>query len=370
MPTPKQVHLGLSADPRTSIVALWRTQDDTTAATTMRYGEASPMEHSVDGLSFYYQEGFGNVGPTARMHQVHLCGLKADTTYHYQVGGQGTGGQESWSPEYTFRTAPDLTADPSAQVTIAVLGDTRDGYADWQHILTLAQASTPDVIFFTGDAVTFGQLQDEWDSYFDMGQDVLARVPMIFAEGNHETNATPFFSNVANPGDQLDFSIDYGAVHLTVLNDSPVVASTITGAAAAFLSSDLAAHASAPWKIFMHHQPMYSSSTGHGSNLTLRAAWAPIVDQYAVDLVVNGHDHDYERSKPLRANAVVPDGMGTVYIVSGSAGAPLYDNGSGFFTVTSEKTESFLILGARVGQLDVAAYRGDGTPLENFTLTK
>jgi hypothetical protein len=54
------------------------------------------------------------------------------------------------------------------------------------------------------------------------------------------------------------------------------------------------------WIIVQMHQCVASSSEGNGSDLALRAQWSPLFDEYQVDLVVNGHDHDYERSFPTR----------------------------------------------------------------------
>jgi Calcineurin-like phosphoesterase len=58
---------------------------------------------------------------------------------------------------------------------------------------------------------------------------------------------------------------------------------------------------SVDWIIVQMHQcPCSSSKTGNGSDAALRAAWVPLFDQYQVDLVLSGHDHDYERSLPTR----------------------------------------------------------------------
>jgi hypothetical protein len=55
------------------------------------------------------------------------------------------------------------------------------------------------------------------------------------------------------------------------------------------------------WIIVQMHQIACSSSaTGNGSDLGIRQAWLPLFDRYEVDLVLNGHDHDYERSFPCR----------------------------------------------------------------------
>jgi hypothetical protein len=49
----------------------------------------------------------------------------------------------------------------------------------------------------------------------------------------------------------------------------------------------------------MHQDALSSSKTGNGSDLGLRQAWLPLFERYGVDLVVCGHDHDYERSFPV-----------------------------------------------------------------------
>ncbi len=60
------------------------------------------------------------------------------------------------------------------------------------------------------------------------------------------------------------------------------------------------------WIIVQMHQCALSSSTDNGCDAGIRQAWVPLFDQYEVDLVVNGHDHDYERSYPVRGFAAAP----------------------------------------------------------------
>ncbi len=49
----------------------------------------------------------------------------------------------------------------------------------------------------------------------------------------------------------------------------------------------------------MHQDALSSSKTGNGSDKAIREAWLPLFDRYGVDLVLCGHDHDYERSYPV-----------------------------------------------------------------------
>ena len=76
------------------------------------------------------------------------------------------------------------------------------------------------------------------------------------------------------------------------------------GAQTAWLERTLAAgrrDETVDWIIVQMHQcACSSSSTGNGSDLGIRQEWLPLFDRYQVDLVLNGHDHDYERSFPVR----------------------------------------------------------------------
>jgi alkaline phosphatase D len=52
--------------------------------------------------------------------------------------------------------------------------------------------------------------------------------------------------------------------------------------------------------VFMHQCALSTSTAGNGSDLGIRQAWLPLFDKYEVDLVLSGHEHDYERSYPVR----------------------------------------------------------------------
>jgi predicted phosphodiesterase len=67
----------------------------------------------------------------------------------------------------------------------------------------------------------------------------------------------------------------------------------------------------AKWKIAVFHHPIYSSAQEHGSSLGLRARIEPILARCGVNVVISGHDHVYERVKPLQ---------GVQYFVTGAGG--------------------------------------------------
>jgi hypothetical protein len=82
------------------------------------------------------------------------------------------------------------------------------------------------------------------------------------------------------------------------------------------------------------HQCAYCTCSVHGSDGGIDKYWSPVFDQYDVDLVINGHNHIYERTDPIRGGAsttTAPIGAtinsvkyGTTYVTAGGAGKSLY----------------------------------------------
>ena len=88
-----------------------------------------------------------------------------------------------------------------------------------------------------------------------------------------------------------------------------------------WLKQDLATNTKGCVAAYYHH-PRFSSGD-HGDNIDSIALWQIMVDN-KVDLVLNGHDHDYERFLPQNADGKA-DPKGPVEIVGGTGGANLYD---------------------------------------------
>jgi hypothetical protein len=143
------------------------------------------------------------------------------------------------------------------------------------------------------------------------------------------------------------YSIDIGPIHFVSLNsqfNSP--GSTEMTAMVNWLQADLAA-TTQPWKIVFFHKAVYSRGnhhTGEEDSGSINQHFVPAFDAHDVDMVFNGHSHDYERYAPtvgvdqefggtgrsfpagagstFASGGPVPDGKtGTTYIVSGGAGA-------------------------------------------------
>jgi hypothetical protein len=130
-----------------------------------------------------------------------------------------------------------------------------------------------------------------------------------------------------------------------------------------FLRSQLGKHTDAPWTVAVFHQPAYSCSF-HASTPEVDQAWVPLFGPGGVDLVLNGHDHAYERFAPID---------GVTYIVAGAGGADLYPvttllcpDGTPDYVVGDAHEHSFVYLRATRDSLTGQAVSADGTVIDTF----
>ncbi|MCB9760153.1 MAG: metallophosphoesterase family protein [Alphaproteobacteria bacterium] len=350
-------------DPSTSAAFLWRTDVDTLASVI----EIGPTEGwpddavRVEGASFLF--GSGEVGDGLyRIHEARLCdSLTPGTPYTYRVGGDG-----HWSTAYSFTT-------PGAPGTfdtfrVAISGDSRGAYETWGQLLSAMDSHAPDFFLFSGDMVEFGSTQSEWDAWFEASGDIFARKAFVAAHGNHEFLAQHYFAQFAFPGNEEWFAIDYGDLLLLSLNDTVRDQEQIESEQVLYMERELSGTA-ARWKVAMHHQPVYSTCTRHGSHESLRDAWTPVWDTWNVDLVLAGHNHIYERSVPIRGGREIEGG--TLYLVSGGAGAPLYEESEAdWFGAVADPVVHYIVADFGPEGVDLVVRNLDGDVLDSFSVPR
>jgi acid phosphatase type 7 len=401
-PTPRHVHVSWAGPVDSTLAFVWTTGALDTRNALVLYGTdpAAVEKAEAPGGGVRAQAGhsmeIGSVlfaNQQKRVHEVHVCGLTPETTYHYKVGGRG-----AWSPSYDVTTG--VPAGTSKPFRFVLSGDSRNEPAVFAQIQERARSEAPDFQLFTGDAVDIGVNQEHWDAFFEAttgsfaAQEMLARTPFMAVNGNHENLSLQYialfaFPQELSPGELAQgeewYSFDYGNAHFVALDDSSGGSGTLA-AQRDWLKSDLAKvdRTKTPWIFVMHHKPAYSCSN-HGSNAQVRAMWQPVYDEFKVDFVLNGHDHNYERSVPIRGfqadgvegqkaasgpNEVPVAESGTLYVVSGGAGAPLYGSGTCYHTYYSEKTRNYSVFDIDGRTLSYRALRLDGSVLDEFTYTK
>ncbi len=269
-----------------------------------------------------------------------LDGLAPDTIYCYALV-EG----EPLTDRTGFRTAP---ASRRAPVRVLAFGDSGAGGDDQRQLLAHMTDVPYDLIIHVGD------ISNGHDNVFAVYDQLLRNVPLFPANGNHENRRT-FRRVFALPGDRdrTWYSFDWGGVHFVALDTEADLATQM-----AWLDRDLAA-TTRPWKVVYLHRPPYSSGH-HGSNMAIRAQLAPIVEKHGVQLVLSGHDHDYERTTPQH---------GVTYIVTGGGGRGTYPVGHSWFTAFSESVIHFVYVEVDADQMIVHAIDATGTEFDSTVLS-
>lgn len=365
---PQSVHLTYpSNDAAHSVGVLWMTDYETRAGDVQYGTDPENLDRWQRGITFSYDLVDGE----RRVHEAHLCGLQANTTYYYRAGTEG-----AWSEVFTFTTAPEFGNDDA--FTFAVTGDTRSPTQEmWGQALDDIEERGAQFLVFTGDAVDVGTIQAQWDVWWTQGTatadtDRLSSMPIMYAHGNHDFVGDPMWAMMAYPGDEQNYYVRFGNALFIMLDDSGLIwtGQTVEEDIRNFLREALDAHPDVTWRFVAHHKPIYSASTNHGSTRQLQDAWMPLYEEFGVDMVFNGHDHNYERSCPVREERCVADGDGTVYLVAAGIGAPLYNNGEDWWTVTSRKEPTYVIVDIDGNELSMTTFDLFGTEVDTYSLTK
>ena len=346
----------------TSMTIAWTTTTSVIGA--VEYGATSGYGSSVVESS-----------PTTS-HQISVSPLSPATTYHYRIDDAAApaGG------DHTFTTPPSSAATTAR---FAVIGDSGTGCPEEYDAIARIAAFGPDFVLGTGDMAYFDGTPFEVHFRYTIPFAPLSEaVPVFPCLGNHDVstaNGQPFLDAIVLPTNLADgtehyYSFDWGPCHVVALDSNQDA--SVGSLQRAWLDTDLAS-SSAAWKFVFFHHPPYSSSS-HGSELALRAALGPVFDARHVDVVFNGHDHDYERTYPMLASVATdaveePDFVspaGTVYVVTGGGGQDLYPSGTSSFTAFSRSVHHVVQADVVGNVLTITALQIDGTILDRMSITK
>jgi hypothetical protein len=384
---------------RESVVLAWQT-DGIPAHFDVSFGVASHSERKAEVHSVERLGGDLLVGDKRRNYSVTLDGLPLNARYHYSVRMDGK----------PLLAGYGTTRKPrGVKARFVSFGDNSCGSPSDHAIAFYAYQARPDFVMNTGDNVYDHGLDHEYaQNFFPVynsntaspaaGAPLLRSVPFYSVIANHDlTGNDPhhspvgdftrhpdgfaYFTNLYLPlngptvdhlplaiGDpaaiaqfkacagsryptMMNYSYDYGDAHFLCL-DSNLYVDPTDAALQAWIKRDLLS-TDAAWKIVVYHHPAYNVGFDHYREQHMRVL-SPLFEQFGVDLVLNGHEHNYQRSRPLRfepngegsarnlgrGDRLVPgkftvdrrfDGKsvtkpdGIIYIVTGAGGNDLYD---------------------------------------------
>ncbi|MBI5490719.1 MAG: fibronectin type III domain-containing protein [Deltaproteobacteria bacterium] len=293
----------------------------------------------------------GDAAPTGsgdldNTYPATLTGLAPSTEYEYRVQSGG-----EWGDWFPFRTAPAVSS--CEPIRFAALGDNRGQdilglyipSLQWDDVAIAVAGEAPLFTLDTGDFIYDGSNTGQWPPEMNSTTPLSRVSPFFLVQGNHDdgpgegpgASFNKMFNYPLDGPDGVDDYYQFVAGNVLVVGLSNY--SYSFDAQIDWLRTLLEAHVSdVDWRVVFFHTPVWSSGA-HGSNENDDARadrLVPLLDEFGVDVVLNGHDHDYERFHPSRGGyggeprvwTPLPlDGEtrgvaeGTTYIVTGGGGA-------------------------------------------------
>lgn len=221
-------------------------------------------------------------------------------------------------------TSPSAPSPPATAINVLIgAGDIADCGPGTRQTAALI-AATPGVVFTAGDnAYPNGSAEDFARCYEPTWGAFKNRTRP--APGNHDYGTAgaaayfQYFGSNAGPDNRGYYSYEIGSWHVISLNSN--VPAGAGSPQEQWLRSDLESHAAACTVAYWHH-PLFSSGP-HGNSTSMRDIWRALYAAGA-DIVINGHDHDYERFALQDPDGHADPVHGIREFVVGTGGAERY----------------------------------------------
>lgn len=290
--------------------------------------------------------------------------FEENTTYYYSytddVKNPAWSEVQSYTTKKTTNFQTILVGDPQ----IGASGSQGQGTNDdlniavdtfnWNKTLEQAQTTAPNASFIlsAGDQIDYsgtdssdGKNVRESEYAGFTYPAILRMLPVATTIGNHESKGTDYKYHYNNPNSEdglgstnsgSDYYFSYGNVLFISLNSN----NRNTVEHRELLKKAVESNPDAKWKVVMFHHDIYGSGQPHSDTdgANLRALFAPLMDEFDIDMCLTGHDHSYARSYLMADgtaiqydDSVAINPEGTLYIAAGSA------SGSKFYKLATTK---------------------------------
>ena len=351
-------YLSWTADPATTMSISFKTPIN--VSTTIKYG-----------INRYYNNSANTTN--TQWHSITLTNLQPATTYYYRISSPEVN-YSYMNVDYHFTTAP---ATNSSSFRFTVYGDHRPGSFGRCFHSDLIKAMIdyhPDFVLDVGDIVldASGNANGQWDRLFYEWRNLAPYTPIMVSMGNHEfyegsgyIDYGAYYKQAFHfPGNEVYYSFNYSNAHFISLNLSTDEHRVLPGSPEYnWLMNDLSTANSSPeidWIFVFFHVPLYSSGS-HSSNDNLINDLQHIFDDSGVDLVLQGHDHHYERINVANLT----------YLIFGGGGAEQeFWLGTNPWSQHTEIGLSFGLFEVNGLSLTMQAVRVDGYVFDSLTITK
>jgi len=365
-----QIRWGTSNDVLNGLTITWSNTGNTDSiawgyTTTLEQGTFTGARRNGYTTPYFFSYQFPTVTPAS--------------TIYYKIWNSAN---NSWTSQKTYKTAPDPAL---ANFSFAALGDCRTSPSVLTTISNLVTARKPALCLFNGDLTQSGTSASEYNTFFTADSNFLEQNLVLHAEGNHDATSPVLFSNLWNlpitNGTNLYYAVRYSnTLFITINSCNPSDTRMLT-----WLHNTLSSattDTTITWKVVSFHHPFFNVGAHGGDMNSYRSTIWKEFDDHGVDMVFNGHDHNYQRSKPINlsvsttapvANFGSGPGEGRLEIISGGAGASLYSRGSSadaWAMNIFNSTYNYVFVNVTGCVSKITAYNSSNVIIDTVTLAK
>jgi acid phosphatase type 7 len=232
------------------------------------------------------------------------------------------------APQLVVTTGTTTPPPPSGDPVLVGAGDIATSGSGDSATAALVNGIS-GTVFTTGDNVYDNGTTSEFNSYYQPTWGAF-KARTRPAPGNHDYNTSGatgyygYFGSQAGPSGQGYYSYNLGNWHIVSLNSN--ISMTASSAQVTWLRDDLAAN-TRPCTLAYWHHPLFTSGANHAPSASTRPLYQALYDADA-DVVVWGHNHQYERFGPMNPNGVADSARGLRSFVAGMGGADHYGFGT------------------------------------------
>lgn len=297
-----------------------------------------------------------------KLHAAEVTGLTPATEYRYAVTADGT------TVSGSFRTLP--TVGSKQPLRFVFYGDPQTYPDRHSQVAASVMKDLPlDFLVLGGDFAEDGSLfREVRQEFFGPARDLLRRTTLWTVRGNHEKEGRLYRTLFVPPDRKTYYSFDAANVHVVILDcyedhGERNRRGSQMRAMLDWLDADLSA-ARADWIVAAYHEPTYNVA-GRGSTWG-REDVLPVLEKHGVDVVLSGHAHVYERTRPIGPVGRKP----LIHITSGGGGGPSYTVSPSPIVVTNHSGLHHCLFSVEGNRLEMVARTPEGKELDRFVLVK
>jgi len=247
----------------------------------------------------------------------------------------------------------------SKKADIIVYGDSRTNHVIHQDVVDSLMTFNPDVVFHTGDLVEDGLVYENWFIFNIITEYMRENTAFYPVAGNHERESQYYYDNFDLPNNEKWYSVIYENSLFILLNSN--LALDDNSEQYAWLRNELSNASGYDYRIVIFHHPIYNVGLHIPDEKNIEPFLVPLFIKYDVDLVISGHDHNYQR--------FFVDGI--YYIITGGGGAPLYgQTTSDTNNQVFKKTYHYCLININSDRLTFTTYDIDKNIIDQFEVFK